>query len=62
MVTDNIIKEGEAIESRFGVTRRNRTIHARMREYLLRLKNEKTLENVILPTGDGMTLSVKRDR
>lgn len=62
LVTDNIIKEGEAIESRFGVTRRNRTIHARMREYLLRLKNEKTLENVILPTGDGMTLSVKRDR
>lgn len=62
LVTDNIIKEGEAIESRFAVTRRNRTIHSRMRDYLLRLRDEDILENVILPTGDGMTLSVKKDK
>lgn len=60
LITDNIFKEGEIIESRFAVTRRNRTIHSRMREYLLRLKDEEVLENVILPTGDGMTLSVKK--
>lgn len=60
LITDNIFKEGEILESRFAVTRRNRTIHARMRDYLLRLKDEEILENVILPTGDGMTLSVKK--
>ncbi len=60
LITDNIFKEGEIIESRFAVTRRNRTIHSRMREYLLRLKDEDILENVIIPTGDGMTLSVKK--
>lgn len=61
LVTDNILKEGEMLESRYAVTRRNRTIHARMRDYLLRLKNEETLENVIWSSEDGMTLSVKRD-
>lgn len=60
LITDNILKEGEIVESRFAVTRRNRTIHSRMREYLLRLRDEEILENVILPTGDGMTLSVKK--
>lgn len=60
LITDNIFKEGEILESRFAVTRRNRTIHARMRDYLLRLRDEEILENVILPTGDGMTLSVKK--
>lgn len=60
LITDNILKEGEIIESRFAVTRRNRTIHSRMRDYLLRLRDENVLENVILPTGDGMTLSVKK--
>ena len=34
LVADNVLKEGEIIESRFAVTRRNRTIHKRMREYL----------------------------
>lgn len=60
LITDNILKEGEILESRYAVTRRNRTIHSRMRKYLQRLKEEERLENVILPTGDGMTLSVKK--
>ena len=47
------------IESRFAVTRRNRTIHARMREYLFELKHHPGLETVILPVGDGVALSVK---
>ena len=45
--------------SRYAVTRRNRTIHSRMREYLWELKHNEALETVILPVGDGMTISTK---
>ena len=34
LVADNVLQDGDVMESRFAVTRRNRTIHARMREYL----------------------------
>lgn len=59
LVSDNVLQDGDVVESRFAVTRRNRTIHARMREYLYRLKHHQQLETVILPVGDGVTLSVK---
>ncbi|MBQ7429654.1 MAG: O-methyltransferase [Butyrivibrio sp.] len=59
LVSDNVLQDGDVIESRFAVTRRNRTIHARMREYLYELKHNDQLETVILTVGDGMTLSVK---
>ncbi len=59
LVTDNIFKEGDILESRFALERRDRTIHSRMREFLIRLRDEESLENVILSSGDGMTLSVK---
>lgn len=60
LVSDNVLQDGDIIESRFAVTRRNRTIHARMREYLYELKHNPQLETVILPVGDGVTLSTKR--
>ncbi len=60
LISDNVLQDGDIIESRFAVTRRNRTIHARMREYLYELKHHEALETVILPVGDGVTLSVKR--
>lgn len=59
LITDNIFKEGDILESRYAVERRDRTIHARMRDFLLRLRDEETLESVILSSGDGATLSVK---
>ena len=59
LVSDNVLQDGDIIESRFAVTRRNRTIHARMRDYLYELKHHPDLETVILPVGDGVTLSVK---
>lgn len=59
LVSDNVLQDGDIIESRFAVTRRNRTIHARMREYLYELKHHPDLETVILPVGDGVTLSTK---
>ena len=60
LVSDNVLQDGDVIESRFAVTRRNRTIHARMREYLYELKHTSGLETVILPVGDGAALTVKR--
>lgn len=59
LVSDNVLQEGDVAESRFAVTRRNRTIHARMREYLYELKHHPGLETVILPVGDGAALSYK---
>ena len=59
LISDNVLQDGDIIESRFAVTRRNRTIHARMREYLYELKHHPQLETVILPVGDGVTLSTR---
>ncbi len=61
LISDNVLQDGEILESRFAVERRNRTIHSRMREYLFALTHDERLETVILPVGDGVTLSVKRD-
>ncbi|MCI9615499.1 MAG: O-methyltransferase [Dorea sp.] len=60
LVSDNVLQDGDVIESRFAVERRNRTIHSRMREYLYELKHHEQLETSILPLGDGIALSVKR--
>ncbi|MDE6640533.1 MAG: O-methyltransferase [Acetatifactor sp.] len=60
LVSDNVLQDGDIVESRFAVTRRNRTIHARMRDYLYELKHHPQLETVILPVGDGAALSVGR--
>lgn len=59
LVSDNVLQDGDIVQSRFAVTRRDRTIHARMREYLYELKHHAQLETVVLPVGDGVTLSVK---
>ena len=60
LVSDNVLQEGDIIESRFAVERRNRTIHSRMREYLYELKHHDQLQTSIIPLGDGLALSVKR--
>lgn len=59
LVTDNVLQDGDIVQSRFAVTRRNRTIHARMRDYIYNITHRDDLQTVILNTGDGMTLSVK---
>ncbi len=58
-MSDNVLQDGDIIESRYAVTRRNRTIHARMRDYLYELKHMEELTTSILPVGDGVTVSVK---
>lgn len=62
LMSDNVLQDGDVIESRFAVERRNRTIHSRMREYLYELKHHRQLITSILPLGDGIALSVKRER
>ena len=59
LVSDNVLQDGDIIQSRFAVTRRNRTIHARMREYLYEIKHNPELETVVLPVGDGVALSTR---
>ncbi len=59
LISDNVLQDGDVLESRFAVTRRNRTIHSRMREYLYELTHREELETVILQAGDGVALSVK---
>ena len=59
LVSDNVLQDGDIIESRFAVTRRNRTIHKRMRDYLYQLTHHEELRTSVLPFGDGVTVSVK---
>lgn len=62
LVSDNVLQDGDIIESRFAVTRRNRTIHKRMRDYLYELTHNEELVTAVLPVGDGITVSTKRGR
>ncbi len=59
VVTDNVLQDGDIIESRFAITRRNRTIHKRMRDYLYELTHDEDFSTTILPLGDGVSISVK---
>lgn len=61
LLSDNVLQDGDVIESRFALERRKRTTHARMREYLYELKHRPDLETVILPVGDGITLTLKQE-
>lgn len=60
LITDNVLQEGTIVESKYTIPRRERTIHMRMREYVYTLKHMEELETVVLPVGDGVTLSVKK--
>ncbi|SEV94236.1 O-methyltransferase [[Clostridium] fimetarium] len=60
LISDNVLQEGDIVESRYGVTRRNRTIHTRMREYLYTITHMDELITSVVPIGDGITLSVKK--
>ncbi|MDY5774717.1 MAG: O-methyltransferase [Lachnospiraceae bacterium] len=62
LISDNVLQDGDIVESRFAVTRRNRTIHKRMREYLYELTHHEELVTTVLPVGDGITVSVKKGR
>lgn len=60
LLSDNVLFDGDIVQSRFAVRRRDRTIHARIREYLRVLSEDEDFVTTILPVADGMTLSVKK--
>lgn len=59
LISDNVLQEGDLIESHYIVERRNRTIYKRMREYLYELKHNPNFITSIIPLGDGVTVSYK---
>ena len=61
LISDNVLHDRDVLESRFAVTRRDRTIHARMREYLYTLMHHDKLETICLSEGDGMTISTRME-
>ncbi len=60
MLSDNILQEGEILASKFMVTRRNRTIHKRMREYLYALTHSDSWQTIVISNGDGAAISVRK--
>lgn len=60
LISDNVLQEGNLLQSHYLVERRDRTIYKRMREYLYELTHHPLLETTILPLGDGVSVSVKR--
>ncbi|MDI9508774.1 MAG: O-methyltransferase [Bacillota bacterium] len=59
LITDNVLQDGTVVNSRYGIVRRDRTIHTRMREYLYAITHMDELETVILALGDGVSLSYR---
>lgn len=59
LISDNVLQDGNVVQSRFAVQRRNRTIHSRMREYLYELKHMEEFETAVIPIGDGVTISTR---
>ena len=61
LFSDNVMQDGDLIESRYAVRRRDRTIHGRMRGYLFALTHTPQLQTAVVPVGDGAAVSVKKE-
>ena len=59
LISDNILQDGDVLESRYAVSRRDRTIHSRMREYLYKLTHDDDYSTSILSFADGAALTVR---
>lgn len=60
IISDNILQDGDVLESHFTVDKRNRTIHDRMREYIYTITHDDRLDTAILSVGDGVAISIKK--
>lgn len=60
IIADNIFQDGEIMESKYIVERRDRTIHKRIREFLDTASGDDRLETSLIPLGDGLLFSVRR--
>ena len=61
LFSDNVLSGGDILEARTVVDRRNRTIHKRMRDFLFEIKHSPLWESAVIPAGDGVSLSLKRE-
>lgn len=60
LIADNVLQDETVMESRFTVSRRDRTTHMRMREFLYEIKHSEFFETSVIPAGDGVSVSVRR--
>lgn len=60
LVSDNVLQDGDIIESHYAIEQRDRTIYKRMREYLYVLKHTEGLLTSIVAVGDGAAVTVKQ--
>ncbi len=59
LISDNVLQDGDVLESRYAVAKRSRTIHSRMREYLYAITHHPELETALIPIGDGVAVSTR---
>ncbi|MCR5410945.1 MAG: O-methyltransferase [Lachnospiraceae bacterium] len=59
ILADNVLLDGEIMESKYIVERRDRTIHKRMREFLRQTSVDERFTTSILPVGDGVAFCVR---
>ena len=60
LIADNVLLDGKTIESRYAIDRRDRTEHARMREYLEAVMQDEELVSSVVAVGDGMGVSYRK--
>jgi len=60
LLSDNILHDGDIVESRFAVERRDRTTHARLREYLYTLTHSDDYVTSVINVADGMSISIRK--
>lgn len=60
LIADNIFKDGEILESKYLIKKRDRTIYKRMREFLNNITNDNELDTYIFDIGDGISVSIKK--
>ena len=58
IVCDNVLFDGNILESKFAVERRDRTIHKRMRDFIYDMCHDERYTSAILSVGDGLLLTV----
>ena len=60
LITDNVLHKGTVAKSRYLIDRRQRTTHARLREFLYTITHHEGLTSSVIPIGDGVALSYKK--
>lgn len=60
LITDNVLHKGTVAKSRYLIDRRQRTTHARLREFLYTITHHEGLRSSVIPIGDGVALSYKK--